>query len=664
MLMQLFVMKRISLIMITLFLFGGLRGQIVLDTPLSDRVTGYTIDAKLLPDLKIVKAGMDAYWVNSSSSKVNKVQLHMYLNAFRSNKSTFYRESGGSPGHKEIDFGWVEINTIHDGKGNDLSGNMSFIQPDDGNTDDMTVLEILLEKPANPGDTVWLRMDFTSKLPSTIRRTGFNDDFFFVAQWFPKFGVYETKGMRNAKEDAWNCHQFHRNSEFYANHSVYDVSIIVPEEFEIGSGGMLIREEMLEDGTKKVVYRAEDIVDFAWTAWPGYLVATDKWEHVAIRFLYPPGREKQVERQITAVKNALEYFAEHVAPFPWPYLTFVDPPAIGSGAGGMEYTTIFTSASSAGVPDYILLPDMVTVHEFGHAYFMGILASNEFEEPWLDEGMNSYFESRIMDHYYGPERGIVNHKNFGVSDKSYQRLSYISSDDKMVVDNTPASWEYPHGTYGMMSYSKAAIWLWTLQGILGEKTMDEILQEYYRKWGFNHPSGEDFVNLVNRVVQEKHGNKFGESMDWFFDQTLYGTGICDYRIDGINNYKTRSFKGIMKSDTGMVLIEDSTEGDTLISSKVKLQRLGEVMLPVEVLIHFEDGKELLEKWDGKSRYKDFEYTGTGKVVWAKIDPENKILMDVNIINNSYTIYPDKVPVKTFFRKISVLTQFFIQLITL
>ncbi|MCK7537727.1 MAG: hypothetical protein MZV63_45630 [Marinilabiliales bacterium] len=49
-------------------------------------------------------------------------------------------------------------------------------------------------------------------------------------QWFPKFGVYETAGMRQREADGWNCHQFHPNSEFYANHSVYNVTVTIPSK--------------------------------------------------------------------------------------------------------------------------------------------------------------------------------------------------------------------------------------------------------------------------------------------------------------------------------------------------------------------------------------------------------------------------------------------------
>ena len=642
----------------------SLKAQEIFQTPLSERITSYNISVSLDTDAKTVSGRVNAVWVNKSPDIVPDVQLHLYLNAFRSNKSTFYVESGGSPGSREIDYGWVDISSIKTAEGTDLSASMKYIQPDDENIEDMTVLRVLLPEPAAPGDTVILDIDFTSKLPSTIRRTGFADDFFFVGQWFPKFGVYEYDGMGGAKINGWNCHQFHSNSEFYSNHSVYNVDITLPAEYVVGSGGRLVSEEMVGDSLKKITYRAEDIVDFAWTAWPGYLVAEDIWEHVSIRFLYPPGREDQVERQMGAIKNALEYLTERVGPFPWPHVTFVDPPAKGAGSGGMEYTTIFTSTSFPGIPDFLNLPEMVTVHEFGHAYFMGILASNEFEEPWMDEGMNSYWETRIMDHYWGPGKGLINHEQFWLSDKDFQRIQYVKSSTRQVTDNTPASWEYPHGTYGMMSYQKAATWLNTLEGIIGTETMDEVFREYYRVWGFRHPTAEDFVNVTNSVVGRMHGNRFGENMNWFFDQTLYGTGICDYKLAGISNMKIRPFKGIMKSDTGMVLSNNETDNDTVYISKVRLERLGEVILPVEIEVIFDDGSRAIENWDGKARYHDIEYKGGLRVTSARIDPGMKIYMDVNLVNNSFTTEPDKVPMRKIARKLATFIFFLNQAMAL
>jgi len=652
---------RLVLIIVLSNVFLSLHPQIVNKKALSERITGYKIDVRLNPDKKTVTGDMEAFWVNKSPDTVPDIRLHLYMNAFRSNRTTMYREMGGSPGNDEKDLGWIEINSFSDENGTDLIPCMQYISPDDGNKDDRTVLRVLLPRPALPGDTVNIRVNFETKLPSRIRRTGFSGDFYFVAQWFPKFGVYEPAGMRFASQGGWNCHQFHATSEFYSNHSVYDVSITLPSNHVTGSGGMLISEKTNGD-MKTVTYRAEDIVDFAWTAWPGYAVFTDKWKGINITLLIPKDRIRQTGRQLTSVKYALEYLDINVGQYPWPHLTFVDPPSFGAGAGGMEYTTLFTSASSYFVPPFLHMPEMVTVHEFGHAYFMGMLASNEFEEPWLDEGVNSYWEQRIMDNYYGKNSGLINHRLLKLSDISSARVSYVTSPSRQAVSNNEYSWNYPHGTYSMISYQKTATWLHTLEGIITTETMNNVFREYYRRWAFKHPSGRDFINVVNDVVRKEHGQKFGPDMNWFFDQTLYGTGICDYQVSRIINSKYSKPEG--KADTSDSEIRAWSNTDSLYTSKAQLERIGDVKLPVTVLIHFDNGDEILELWDGKSRYKDFEYKGYRQIEWVKIDPEYLIKMDVNFVNNSMTTEPDRASLHRIANKLVAFMQFFLSIMLL
>lgn len=629
-------MKRILLLLLTMPLCASVFSQIILQKPLSQRITGYDIDVVLSTEKHTVSGTVKAFWVNPSGLPVKEAMLHMYLNAFMSNKTNMATDGNWSSVGND-GYGWVRITKMTDGSGVDLTANMHYVQPDDTNRFDLTVMQVDLPEAVNPGDTLWLNMSFESKLPSPIRRTGFNKDYYFVGQWFPKFGVYETAGMRQQLTDGWNCHQFHPNSEFYSNHSVYNVTVTLPKEYITGSGGKLISEKDNGDSTKTIVWRAEDIVDFAWTAWPGYKVFTDKWRGTDITFLTSEARVEQVDRQIQSLKNALDYLDANVGPFPWPHVTFVDPPTVGSGAGGMEYTTIFTSASADQLPEEIRMAEMVTIHEFGHAYFMGILASNEFEEPWVDEGINSFWEQRIMDHYYGNGYGMISYPMIRASDAGLGRMQYIISGTRQVATNDLNSWSYPHGTYGMMSYQKTATWLFTLQGLIGEETMNNVFREYYKKWGFRHPSGRDFIDVVNYVVKRELGDKYGPDMNWYFDQVLYGSGICDYKVLDVSNKNISGFKGAIIEGDSVRYEKSDRKTDTLNLAGVRLERLGDITLPVDILIHFDNGDEVREQWDGKARFMDFRYTGSRKVEWAKIDPDNKITMDVNRINNSYRL---------------------------
>jgi len=661
--MKEFIKKGVIIGIMPLFVFNVLAAQLVVESPLSDRITGYKIDVALNESGALLTGDIDAYWVNISPAPVSEIQMHMYMNAFRSNKSTFNGSRGVPPKSSKNSYGWIDLIEANDQWGNSLISNMEYIAPDDGNSFDMTVLQITLPNAVQPGDTFRLSGKFETRLPPLTTRTGYSEDYFFVAQWFPKFGVYEPVKGNSQGVWSWNCHQFHRNSEFYSNHSIYDVTITLKDEFIVGTGGIITNEIELPDGYKKQTWRAEDIVDFAWTAWPDYQIFNDRWKHVDIKLLIPPGRKGQAERQLNAVKYALEYFEENVGEYPWPHLTFVDPPSIGSGAGGMEYTTLFTSASANLVPEWIYLPEMVTVHEFGHAYFMGILASNEFEEPWLDEGVNSFLEQRVMDHYFG--NGLVNHRLLKVKDRSVGRLSYVRSTERQVTDNTPFSWDYPQSSYGMMSYSKAAVVLHTLMGIIGEDTMNEVFREYYRRWAFKNPSGKDFIDVVNLVVTKHHGDKFGENLDWFFNQTLYGTGICDYRVLRFSQQHDYAYSGVQRlGDSTFVARGDSTLEVLSHRSTVSLQRLGEVMLPVEVRIGLDNGEEITMNWDGKDRYKDLiiDYEEDVNIIWVKLDPDNKNPMDVNIANNSLTTKPDKKPVRLFTLSLRNIIQLFFSFI--
>src|SRR5665811_2382146 len=110
---------------------------------------------------------------------------------------------------------------------------------------------------------------------------------------------------------------------------------------------------------------------------------------------------------------------------------------------------------------------------------------------------------------------------------------------------------------------------YTLMGIIGEEATNEVFREYYKIWAFRHPSGRDFVNIVNEVVTKVYGNKFGPDMNWFFDQTLYGTGVCDYKVANIYNYKLEVSKDkIPGSDS---LTKRLKENDSLYKSVVELE---------------------------------------------------------------------------------------------
>lgn len=603
--------------------------------PLSPRNANYLIEVRLNTETKRLDGRQTLTWRNTSPDQIRELQFHLYLNAFRDANSTFMRESGGQLRGDALDksktenFGWTKLTALNDQRtGENLLSQIQFIQPDDQaagtfNTNDRTVIRVPLSRPVAPGETIVLNMAFQAKLPQIFARTGFSKDFFLVGQWFPKIGVYEPAGMRGRAVGGWNCHQFHAHSEFYADYGTYDVAITTPQVFKIGATGQQTGETVTREGNRITRWRAEDVIDFAWTTSPHYVVSDSQWRGksgvpVKIRLLMQPEHSDQAQRHLDAVKAALTYFDTYLGRYPYPTLTIVDPPLHASGAGGMEYPTFITAGTSWALPAGLRFPEVVTVHEFGHQYFMLLLASNEFEEAWLDEGFNQYYEGRIMDETYGPTRSQVDWLGFRMGDLESSRDGYVYLDNPAIGPAYGNTWQLPSGYYGALTYSKTATWLRTLEGLLGRPVMDEVMQTYFIRWRFRHPNAQSFIDVVNEVVPRRLGTKYGADMNWFFDQVLFGDHVCDYKLASLTNHSNSP-------------------------ATLRADRLGDMQLPVDILVHFEDGQEQLLFWDGKARSRTFMLSRKGRVRWAQVDPKQKLYMDVNVLNNSQSVSPSAAP---------------------
>jgi hypothetical protein len=657
-----------------LFLFCALVAvaqEAIFPEPLSDRIASYDISVRLDAENKMLNADEIIRWKNPSDDTIREIQFHLYLNAFKNTQSTFNKEA--NPGFRQADvvklkdeeWSWSHINKIEDEAGNDWTDFLEYVQPDDDNEYDETVIQLNLPRPVLPNDSITLKLNFTAKIPKVRVRTGYSNDFFLQVQWFPKVGVYEPAGMRFAEEGSWNCHQYHPTTEYYANFGEYNVDITVPDDYKVGASGVLYKETANEDGTRTFFFHGEDIIDFGWTASPDFMIVEDEWNHVKIRLFIIPDYDCCTDRYIQAAKNALEYFDERIMRYPFPTLTIVVPPFHGVNSGAMEYPTFITAPGMYKFPDWVRSPEYFVIHEFIHQYFQMMVATNEFEEAWMDEGFTSYYKSRIMDHYYGEKSSVIDLDFFHMGAMEFFRSRYNGMDNMSINNSVQFGWKYPFGSRARaLFYSKPATWLKTLEGLLGIETMDEVMRSYFNRWKFNHPCRYDFIDVVNEVVAREKGDEFGPDMNWFFDQVLYGTDICDYAVANISNTLMPTFEAGIFEEKGMKAQKIDIDRPFRYESRVVLHRLGGIQLPVDVLIHFEDGTQKCERWNGKDRVFGFTYHGDQRIDYAIIDPDQKIYMDKNFLNNGLRIKPESKPIRRYITDLMIRLQHILQGISL
>ena len=623
------------------FIFCCLTAKNISAQPiLSSRTASYDIAVALHPEDKTLTAEQTVIWTNPSQDTVGDLRFHVYLNAFKNNQSTYLKGGGGFGGigenyDKECLWGFTEIQNMTDAEGRDLTSRMAYIQPDDENEADETVLQVILYQPVMPGETIEVNLNWQAKIPKTISRTGYAEDFYFLVQWFPKLGVYEPAGMRFSQNGGWNCHQYHATTEYYADFGVYNVDITVPENYIVGASGVL--SEKITAGDRATYrYRAADVIDFAWTASPHFVEATDKWQKVDLRLLTYEDRIKFAPRIFSAAKNSFAYLDEFVGTYPYPVFTIVAPPFHGLKSGAMEYPTLVTTFAMNGLPDGMLSTETLTVHETVHQYFMQMLATNEQEEAWLDEGFTSYFEAKIMDKYYG---GFFRDDYFDITigSQELRRGRFFGAENIQSAPLSAPTYQVKGGSIREISYGKTAVMLWTLEGLVGEEVMRTIMQTYFAEWKFKHPAGYNFTAIVDRIVRLKYGDDFAEGVNLFLQQAIYGTDICDYAVADISNPEPVKKRGIFVDDA---CTDIKNAALILPENKVVLHRLGGMQIPVEIEVTFTDGSVKTEKWNGKERVKIFKYPHKMQIKSAEIDPARKIYIDQNFINNSRTEQPE------------------------
>jgi hypothetical protein len=674
----------------------------IFDEPLSPRIANYDIKATLDDDAKRITGDMVLTWNNPSYDQVPDLQFHLYLNAFKSAKSTMSRERLYArastrepkrpeelPWSEDKTWGWIRI-TRMEVDGVDVTDRIKFHHPDDENTDDQTVAKVDLPRPIAPRATATIHVQFDARSPENSMRTGWwQDDFFMVSQWFPKIGVYEPPGMRFVPNDApwgrWNCHQFHLSTEFYADFGVYDVQLTLPEKYVVGSTGLIRKRQNNDDGTQTVFAHAEDVHDFACVADARFREATGVWQSattgqvVDIRLLYQPAHQGVVHKYLESVKGALDHVDAWLDPmaYPYPNLTIVDPRS-GSGAGGMEYPTLITGgalwwldklAGTGARPT-----EMVTIHEFMHQFWYGIVASNEFEEAWLDEGFTQYSENRISDDLYGPTNGMIDFMGITLGSSQASRVAYITSErmnDGSLATPTFTHWRHSVG-FGL-SYNKTSLILATLENHLGRERFDRIMRTYFQRFKFRHPCRDDFRAVANEVA--------GENLDWFFDQVIDEATSLDYGVASIANVPLEAYEdGCLgddyceheddredqaDADDAQDDDEDEEDEDDQCEphhSTVVFRRIGEIVFPMETMVEFSDGEIVRDTWDGIARVKVYHFDRPAKVIRASIDPDRLVPLDVNRLNNSFRIerndfVTNKFAMKGFFWMQSLL-QFF------
>ena len=290
----------------------------------------------------------------------------------------------------------------------------------------------------------------------------------------------------------------------------------------------------------------------------------------------------------------------------------------------MEYPTLITASSVGFDPlQQRVQPELVTVHEFGHQFFYGMLASNEFEEAWLDEGLTSWFTHKALERSYHALLGARRFQ-FGTDTAAWFSYWSLPSADPL----TRFAFKVLNAqSYDVMAYTKPTLVLNQLEAMLGRPVMEQVLRAYAREMAFHHPTRHDFKRIAERVS--------GRDLTAFWRDFIEGTEVLDYRIREVKSQDvTRG--GWLFSDKPPVFAAPQSAAPGRVGS-ITLERKGGIKVPMTLWVRLENKEEQRLAWDGQDRWITYEFDSP--VSAAVLDPDGNYPLLKDRLHASYTPKP-------------------------
>jgi hypothetical protein len=593
----------------------------------SPRIASYKIEARLDAVRHQITATETLTWTNTGDSAVDVLPFHLYLNAFKNEQSVFMRSSRGElRSAKATDTGWgyIQIDSVHVA-GADLTGKLRLpTGAGAGISGDESVVELPLPQPVAPGAQIEVSFAFTDQLPEVFARTGHKGEFHMVGQWFPKIGV--RVGPPGAER--WECQPMHANTEFFADFGTYDVALTVPNTHTIAATGVLTNAVDAGHGLRTLTYHAEDVHDFAWMADPYMDVMSGQAKleggTVEVRIYYRPEQRDFAHRHLEAAIGTIEKFSAMFVPYPWSMMSVIDPPMDAvAGAGGMEYPTLVTTAGdSVFSRPGMRLPEYVTVHEVGHNWFQGLLASNEAEEAWLDEGVNEWADAHVMAELYGPRGSLLDWMGWQAEVGALMRAIDAG---RLAIPSPIATAAYAfvdNDAYGEQTYLSTARALATLERTVGSQRFLAAMKTYARTYAFHHPTGRDLFNTLS--------SELGDDLTWYLGPVFHEVGKLALELRSARCTPAHNPRGVFGDGAARKTVTENEAPNTgNWSCEVVVQNTGVLHVPVDIELKFADGSTKQLRWDdrGTGNWERFVVDRSSRLVEVWLDPEGKIALD-------------------------------------
>ncbi|MEI9997382.1 MAG: hypothetical protein WDM91_22500 [Rhizomicrobium sp.] len=627
-------------------------------------------------------------WRNAGKSPLSAVQLHLYLNAYATASSTWFAEAragrarcyvrtgcGFDPPDGDTS-GWLRLSAVRQRCGSAMVAVAGrFIEPDDANANDRTLVGLSLPCAVAAGSWGELQVAFSGRLPLPQQATGCVPAFCFFGQWYPSLAALPGLDGTSFPDVDYTPHQYHAATEFFANFADYDVDISYPSGPSLAVTGQILFHSS-SHGLDRLHVHLAGAHDFAFVL--GDLSETRftyrrlDGSPVSVGLFYPPASGLDLERARESAAAGMRALEVHVGPYPFDSLSVVSPPNAAASIGGMEFPTLYTGFMTDRHLDNWLLGgirirELDDAHEFSHQYFQGLIATNEQTSAFLDEGVATYFETVALEDRYDTASSLGSVLGRPLNKRLLERLHLLRDDLSFSEppEKEPSFLLKPGTAYDQI-YARPALIFLTAQAIWGSAAMDRYFHQLYRSYAYKHPGLSEYLTAADSVgvpdlkafLQEAFGtvhqpdfhivsatttrasNAQGASPPAPVRGGCTGTGIR-YRI--VEQGATGSEARTACADAGSQAsfpADGSSAGQGAYLSDVRVAGPGWRHLPTTIVFSFAGGAHVTLPWPARKTWREYELSYRAPLRAVLIDPEDRIAVDVDPMNNGMFLAPD------------------------
>jgi len=383
----------------------------------------------------------------------------------------------------------------------------------------------------------------------------------------------------------------------------------------------------------------------------------------------------------------------------------------------MEYPTLFTGSPSDPLWDHFPFStsrffELTAVHEFVHQYFYGVIATDEREEAFLDEGLSTYWEGEILDRLFPDELGGGTWLGRPIDSRAFRTMSVAELAPRIrdPIRRRPSFLTLPR-TRRAQVYNRPALVLATAEALFGERALELFFREWYRRGAFAHPDTDELLRAAELAG--------GSDLAAFLGEALVREQVPDFAVTHASTRRRKPPRGHVPSEDGTVHVttdnrenhaelgldprareddgeillevrdpgwdrngeravgrierrrvrpargaEQPLQGDAWFESRVRVEGPAWDHLPVQVELTFDDGVLVRDPWDAKASWRSYRFVRRARLVDARIGPDDRLAVDVRPDNDGRRVEPDPRALTDWSTWLATLAQWFVAGVTL